>query len=106
MAPNVSIVIPARNDAAALARSLAHLTRIVGIDASEVIVAGAGDREAAEQAIAGRARLVWPRGPTRSELLKAGRPGAHSDLLFFLPAASFPPLGAPLLTQAARPHPP
>src|SRR5690349_16444096 len=68
MAPRVSIVIPARNDSAALARTLAHLARVVGIEESEVIVAGAGDREATEQAIAGRARLIWPGGATRSEL--------------------------------------
>src|SRR5262249_61894701 len=91
MAPNVSIVIPARNDAAALARSLAHLTRIVGIDASEVIGAGAGDREAAEQAIAGRARLRGARGSTRPELTNAGRSRAPSDRAFFPPPPSRPP---------------
>src|SRR5262249_21662581 len=79
--------------------------RIVGIDASEVIVAGAGDREAAEQAIAGRARLVWPRGSTRSELMNAGASVAHSDVLFFLHADSFPPLRGLMLIEEALTHP-
>jgi uncharacterized protein len=105
MAPRVSIVIPARNDSAALARTLAPLARVVGIDESEVIVAGAGDREATEQAIAGRARLIWPGGATRSELMNAGAAAARGLVLFFLHADSFPPLSALMLIDEALSDP-
>ena len=101
MAPRVSIVIPARNDAAALARTLSRLARMAGVGESEVIVAAAGDREATERAVAGRARLIWPGGSTRAELMNAGAALARGDVLFFLHADSFPPLKA--LTLIAEP---
>ncbi len=43
MTPWLTIVIPARNDAEALARTLDHLQRLPGMDGAEVIVAAAGD---------------------------------------------------------------
>jgi hypothetical protein len=55
MEPWPSIVIPARHDAGALARTLDHLARLPGIDGAEVIVAAAGDPAGTR---AGRGR--WP----------------------------------------------
>jgi len=92
-APRVSIVIPARDDAAALARTLDALAGAVPAD-TEIVVAAAGDRGEAERAVAGRARVVWPEGSTRARLMNAGARTARGDALFFLHADSFPPAGA------------
>jgi rSAM/selenodomain-associated transferase 2 len=89
-APSVSIVIPARNDALALARTLPRLAHVAAMDKSEVIVAAAGDRESTERVVADRARLIWPGGSTRAELMNAGAAVARGDVLFFLHADSFP----------------
>lgn len=89
-APSVSIVIPARNDALALARTLSRLAHVAAMDKSEVIVAAAGDRESTERVVADRARLIWPGGSTRAELMNAGAAVARGDVLFFLHADSFP----------------
>src|SRR2546425_1667783 len=90
----ITIVIPARNDAAALARTLAPLTACEEIDAGETIVAAAGDREGTERAVGGRARLLWPEESTRAALMNAGAAAATGDVLFFLHADSFPPRDA------------
>jgi rSAM/selenodomain-associated transferase 2 len=105
MAPRVSIVIPARNDAAALARTLCRLAHLAGAVESEVIVAGAGDRAATARAVAGRARLVLPGGSTRSELMNAGAAASRGDVLFFLHADSFPPPRALTLIEEALSDP-
>ena len=91
MTPWLSIVIPARNDAAALARTLAYLARLPGIAGAEVIVAAAGDVEGTTAAVAGRARLLWPHGSTRAQLMNAGAAAARRDTLLFLHADSFLP---------------
>jgi rSAM/selenodomain-associated transferase 2 len=101
MTPNVSIIIPARNDAIALGRTLDHLGRLDGISAAEIIVAAAGDRDGTERAVAGRARVLWPGGSTRSALMNAGAAVARGSILFFLHADSFPPAGALTLIVAA-----
>ena len=58
--PRVSILIPARNDAAALGRTLDHLAGVAGIEAAEIIVAAAGDPAGTARAVGRRARLLWP----------------------------------------------
>ena len=100
MPPALSIVVPARNDADALGRTLAHLQRLRGIDDGEIIVAAAGDRAGTERAAAGRARVVWPDGATRAQLMNCGAAVAHAPALFFLHADSFPPDDA--LSRIAR----
>jgi len=103
MAPWLSIVIPARNDAAALARTLDHLVRLPGMDGAEVIVAAAGDVEDTTVAVATRARLLWPGGSTRAQLMNAGAAAAGGDVILFLHADSFPPGHAlPLIRHALR----
>jgi rSAM/selenodomain-associated transferase 2 len=105
MAPWLSIVIPARNDAEALARTLDHLQRGPGLDEAEVIVAAAGDPDGTERAVSGRARLLRPDGSTRAELMNAGAAEAHGAVLFFLHADSFPPPDAPALIRRALADP-
>jgi rSAM/selenodomain-associated transferase 2 len=94
MAPWLSIVIPARNDAEALARTLDHLEQLLGIGGVEIVVAAAGDPSGTERAVAGRARLLQPDGSTRAELMNAGATIARGEVLFFLHADSFPPADA------------
>jgi rSAM/selenodomain-associated transferase 2 len=89
--PQVSIIMPVRNDAEALARTLDHLGHLPGMDTAEVIVAAAGDRHGTELAGVGRAQLLWPDGSTRAILMNAGAACARAEVLFFLHADSFPP---------------
>jgi rSAM/selenodomain-associated transferase 2 len=105
-APYISVVIPARNDAAALRRTLDYLGALPGMGGVEVIVAAAGERPATEAAVAGRARLLWPPDSTRAVLMNAGAGAARGAVLFFLHADSFPPRQAfSLIAQAlADPH--
>jgi len=91
MAPWLSVVIPARNDAAALARTLEHLGRLASIDGAEIIVAAAGDVDGTTAAVAGRARLLWPSGSTRAQLMNGGAAAARGETILFLHADSFPP---------------
>jgi rSAM/selenodomain-associated transferase 2 len=100
MAPWLSIVIPVRNDAAALARTLGHLTALPGMDRAEVIVAAADAAAGTERAVAARARLLQPGGSTRARLMNAGAAAARGEVLFFVHADSFPPSDA--LTLIAR----
>lgn len=92
--PRFSIVIPVRNDAAALGRTLDCLEAVVGMDRAEVIVAASGDSPGTERAIAGRAQLLWPPGSTRSALMNAGAAAARGEIFFFLHADSLPPANA------------
>jgi rSAM/selenodomain-associated transferase 2 len=89
--PRISVIIPARNDAAALGQTLDYLDGLVRNDAVEVIVAASGDPGGTERAVAGRAKLLWPSGSTRSALMNAGAETARGEILFFLHADSFPP---------------
>ena len=62
--PHISIIIPVRNDAEALSRTLDDLERLSGLESAEVLVAAAGDRQGTSRAVAGRAKLLWPEGST------------------------------------------
>ena len=105
MTPWLSIVIPARTDAGALARTLDHVQRLRGLDGAEVIVAAAGDAGATERAVGGRARLLHPDGSTRARLMNAGAAVAGGRVLFFLHADSLPPADAPALIARALADP-
>jgi rSAM/selenodomain-associated transferase 2 len=91
MHARVSIVIPCRNDALALAATLDHLSTLVHAEDAEVIVAASGDEARTRAAASGRARLVWPNGSTRAELLNAGAAIAQAPILLFLHADSYLP---------------
>jgi rSAM/selenodomain-associated transferase 2 len=103
-APRISVVIPARHDADALARTLEHLARAVpGLH--EIVVAASGPRAETERAVAGRAALIWPEGSTRARLMNAGAAAATGEVLFFLHADSFPPPDAAALIVSALADP-
>ena len=105
MPPWLSIVVPARNDADALARTLAHLAGLPGREGVEIVVAAAGDVAGTTAAVGGRARLLWPGGSTRAELMNAGAAAAAGDVLLFLHADSFPPPAAAALIARALDDP-
>src|SRR5260370_31962473 len=90
-AGTISIVIPARNDAHALGRTLDYLAGLPGVNEVEVIVAASGDPEGTRRAAAGRARLLLPQGATRAPLLNAGAAAARGRSPFFLPPAPLAP---------------
>lgn len=79
MGPRISIVIPARNDAAALARTLDHLDDTGIARAAEVIVGASGDRDGTVNAVRDRAQTVWPNGSTRAALMNAGAAVARPE---------------------------
>jgi glycosyltransferase involved in cell wall biosynthesis len=94
-------VIPVRNDAGALARTLDWLADLPAIERAEIIVAAAPDPDPTERVAAGRARVLRPGGSTRAELMNAGAAAARGDVLLFLHADSFPPPRALALIDAA-----
>jgi rSAM/selenodomain-associated transferase 2 len=100
-----SIVIPARNDAAALARTLETLERLDDRSRAEIVVAAAGDSDGTTRAVGKRVRLLWPEGTTRAALMNAGAAAAGGDVLFFLHADSAPPPDALAQIAAALADP-
>jgi len=94
MTHEISIVIPARDDAEALSRTLAHLDGLAGIHAVELIVAASGDPAGTARAVGTRARLLWPPGSTRAELMNAGAAAARGRILLFLHADTLLPARA------------
>ncbi len=105
MTTGVSIIMPCRNDAAALGRTLDWLEGLAGIAEAEMIVAAAGDPEGTTGVAGGRARVLWPGGSTRAALMNAGAAAARGDILFFLHADSFPPVAALTLIREALTDP-
>jgi rSAM/selenodomain-associated transferase 2 len=101
----ISIVIPARNDAAALERTLDYLQGLPGAGDFDVVVAAWGDLEGVRRATAGRARLLVPGDSTRARLMNAGAAAARGEILLFLHADSFPPATvADLVRHALADH--
>ena len=105
MAPWCSIVIPARNDATALARTLDALRGLEHRPRAEVVVAAAGDHAGTTRAAGETVRLLWPEGSTRAALMNAGAAAAAGDVLFFLHADSVPPADALARIEAALADP-
>jgi len=101
MAVRITLVMPVRNDAEALGRTLDHLETLGARDRIETIVAAAGPLEEMLHAVAGRARVLTPGGSTRAALMNAGAAAASGDILWFLHADSLPPRDAvALITRA------
>jgi len=92
--PLISIIIPARNDALALQHTVEQLQQLIGLAGVEILVAASGDRISTEQAVAGRAQLLWPARSSRSALMNSAADIARGEILFFLHADSFPPRDA------------
>ncbi len=103
--PQISVVIPARNDAAALARTLAPLAGLEGLEVAEIIVAASGDPVGTARAARSATRLLWPPGSTRSELMNAGAAVARGRALLFLHADTFLPPSAVRAVLAALADP-
>jgi rSAM/selenodomain-associated transferase 2 len=101
MNPRISIIIPARNDAAALARTVEWLRNLPGIREAELIVSASGDPFGTFQAVRGRIQLLWPGCSTRAALMNAGAASARGEALFFLHADSLPPTNALALIDHA-----
>ena len=97
----ISIVIPVRNDAEALRRSLDHLDELQGREDLEVIVAATEAGAGTVSAIHGRARLLVPGGSTRATLMNAGAAVANGEVLWFLHADSLPPRNGVALIAGA-----
>jgi rSAM/selenodomain-associated transferase 2 len=94
MPPQISVIIPARNDAVALQHTLDHLQHLTGIADIEILVAASGERRSIEQAVAGRAQLLWPARSSRSGSMNSAADIARGEILFFLHADSLPPKDA------------
>jgi len=105
MAAWCSIVIPARNDAAALALTLAALERLQERSGAEIVVAASGDSAGTTRAAGKTVRLLWPEGETRAALMNAGAAAAGGEVLFFLHADSVPPPDALARIAAALADP-
>lgn len=107
MRPWLSVVIPARNDASALAGTLDRLTTCLepAGTTAEIIVAASGDPEGTRAAVRGRARVLWPDGSTRASLMNAGADAATGDVLLFLHADSLPPEGIHDLVRTSLANP-
>lgn len=103
--PRLSIVIPVRNDAEALGRTLDWLAALPDAERAEIIVAAAPEPDPTERVVAGRARVIRPGGSTRAELMNAGARAARGEILFFLHADSFPPARAAWLIERALDDP-
>jgi rSAM/selenodomain-associated transferase 2 len=101
MAASISIVIPVRDDTAALERTLDHLGGLPGAAELEIVVAAAGDADGTARATGNRARLLVPGASTRARLMNAGAAVAHGEILLFLHADSFPPANAVELIRHA-----
>lgn len=97
----ISIVIPVRNDAGALRRSLDTLEGLSGREHTEVIVVSADAGIDTVSAVDGRAQLLVPGGSTRAALMNAGAAVARGTILWFLHADSLPPRDALALIARA-----
>jgi glycosyltransferase involved in cell wall biosynthesis len=87
----ISVVIPARNEAAALGDTLAYLHACTPRGAAELIVAVGGSTDGTADSARRLAHVVEGRDPSRSGLLNAGAQAARGPILFFLHADSLPP---------------
>lgn len=90
----ISVIIPARNEAETLRRTLGRLAGCaLGAPpgrAEYLVIVGESD-DGTEAAAAGLARVVQRRECSRAALLNAGAAVAKGEVLFFLHADSLPP---------------
>jgi rSAM/selenodomain-associated transferase 2 len=101
----ISIVVPARNEAAHLGATLAYLREHAPPTLAEVIVAEAGSLDATADVARRWATVVHGHDSTRAALMNAGARAARGDVLFFLHADSIPPPDFLALIRAALADP-
>jgi rSAM/selenodomain-associated transferase 2 len=101
----ISIIIPARNEAAHLVATLAYLREHAPPTLAEVIVAEAGSLDATADVARRWAAVVHGHDSTRAGLMNAGARAAKGDVLFFLHADSVPPPDFMMLIRAALADP-
>jgi rSAM/selenodomain-associated transferase 2 len=89
----ISVVVPARNEAATLGDTLARLTAGTPDGAVEVIVAVGGSTDGTAAVAARGARVVAGADPSRAGLQNAGAQAAHGATLLFLHADTLLPPG-------------
>lgn len=89
----ISVVVPARNEAATLGDTLARLTAGTPDGAVEVIVAVGGSTDGTAAVAARGARVVSGADPSRAGLQNAGAQAAHGATLLFLHADTLLPPG-------------
>jgi rSAM/selenodomain-associated transferase 2 len=87
----LSVIIPARNEAEMLPRTLAWLRKHLPDGRGEIIVAEEGSAGETAAIAAGLARVVHAADGSRAALLNAGAAAARGEILFFVHADSFPP---------------
>jgi rSAM/selenodomain-associated transferase 2 len=87
----ISVVIPARNEAAVLGQTLEYLHACTPPGAAELVVAVGGSTDETVAIARERARLVEGSDPSRSGLLNRGVEIARGAILFFLHADTLPP---------------
>lgn len=99
--PWLSVVIPARNEAAFLGDTLAWLAAVTPPSGVEVIVAVGASGDGTLQVARRHTRAVEGADPSRAGLLNAGARAARGAVLLFLHADTLPPPGyVPLIEQA------
>jgi hypothetical protein len=77
-----------------LQHTLERLQQLTGVGGVEILVAASGDKRSTEQAVAGRAQLLWPAGSSRAALMNSAADIARGEILFFLHADSLSPRDA------------
>lgn len=92
--PYLSIVIPARNDAPALAHTLRAVQRLRRLSDCEIVVAASGDRDSTLTAVGPTATVIWPLESTRAALMNEGARLARGLVLLFLHADTILPVDA------------
>lgn len=101
----ISIVIPARNEAAHLGATLAYLREHVPPPLAEVIVAEGGSVDGTADLARRWATVIHGHDSTRAALMNVGARAARGDVLFFLHADSVPPPDFLALIRAALADP-
>jgi rSAM/selenodomain-associated transferase 2 len=88
----ISVVIPARNEAAVVGDTLAYLHACTPRGAAEFIVAVGGSTDRTAEIARSMADVVEGDDPSRAGLLNAGAAAARGSILFFVHADSLPPV--------------